>query len=268
MIIKRIVRIIIYFLTVTILTFSACRKDDFDTDPGLRLGFSTDTVMFDTVFTTIGSSTRALVIRNSSDQRINISKITLARGKASPFRINVDGTATEEYQQLLQSATLDEDRRMCLFALFNINALGLRDRNEAQSYLTQLQNQFPSDVRTGVAAIRFRGMIDESRAIGMQKSMAGNNKQVQLPFEFSLSQNYPNPFNPVTIVTYALPVDTHTHLKIYDILGREVISLVDENMPAGYHQSTFDASGFSSGVYFYRMEAGSFASVKKLLLLK
>jgi tetratricopeptide (TPR) repeat protein len=189
--------------------------------------------------------------------------------RAGEMRIRRDySTAIEVYQQLLQSATSDEDRRTCLFALFNIHALGLRNRDEAESYLTQLQNQFPSDVRTGVAAIRFRGMIDESRAIGMQKSMAGNNKQVQLPFEFSLSQNYPNPFNPVTIVTYALPVDTHTHLKIYDILGREVISLVDENMPAGYHQSTFDASGFSSGVYFYRMEAGSFASVKKLLLLK
>jgi parallel beta-helix repeat protein len=177
-------------------------------------------------------------------------------------------TAIEEYQQLLQSATLDEDRRMCLFALFNVNALGLVNRTEAQSYLTQLQNQFPYDVRTDIAAIRFRGMVDESRGNGMQKSLAENNEQVQLPLEFSLSQNYPNPFNPVTIVKYALPIDTHTHLKIYDILGREVISLVDENMPAGYHQSTLDATRFSSGVYFYRMEAGSFTSVKKLVFLK
>jgi hypothetical protein len=57
-------------------------------------------------------------------------------------------------------------------------------------------------------------------------------------------------------------------LKIYDILGRELISLVDENMPAGYHQSTFDASRFSSGVYFYRMEAGSYTSVKKMIMMK
>jgi hypothetical protein len=177
-------------------------------------------------------------------------------------------TAIEEYRQLLQSATVDEDRQMCLFALFSINALGLHNRNEAQSYLTQLQNQFPKDVRAGIAAIRFRGMVDESRGNGMQKSLAGNNEQVQLPLEFGLSQNYPNPFNPVTIVKYAQPVETHTHLKMYDILGREVASLVDEDRPAGYHQVSFDGGRFSSGVYFYRMEAGGFASVKKLLLLK
>jgi hypothetical protein len=111
-------------------------------------------------------------------------------------------------------------------------------------------------------------MVDESRGNGMQKSLAENFELAQLPLEFSLSQNYPNPFNPATIVKYALPVDTHTHLKIYHILGREVVSLVDENMPAGYHQSTFDGGRFSSGVYFYRMEAGSFTSVKKLVLLK
>ena len=78
----------------------------------------------------------------------------------------------------------------------------------------------------------------------------------------------PNPFNPVTIVKYALPVDTHTHLKIYDILGREVASLVDEDRPAGYHEVNFGGDKFSSGVYLFRMEAGSFVSVKKLVLLK
>jgi hypothetical protein len=91
---------------------------------------------------------------------------------------------------------------------------------------------------------------------------------VEVPAQYSLKQNYPNPLNPSTIVKYDLPIATHTHVKMYDILGREVASLVDEDRPAGYHQVSFDGGRFSSGVYFYRMEAGGFASVKKLLLLK
>ncbi len=87
-------------LLLSIVALSRCRKDEFNNDPGFRLGFSTDTVMFDTVFTTIGSSTQSLVVRNQSNNKINISKITLARGKASPFRINIDGTAAEEYYDL------------------------------------------------------------------------------------------------------------------------------------------------------------------------
>jgi hypothetical protein len=82
------------------LAYSGCKKDEFNTDPGFNLEFSTDTVMFDTVFTTIGSITKQLVIRNTADSRINISKITLARGSASPFRLNIDGSPAEEYLDL------------------------------------------------------------------------------------------------------------------------------------------------------------------------
>ena len=143
-----------------------------------------------------------------------------------------------------------------------------------------MQNQFPNDVRTDIATTRFLGMIDQSDQNGMQKSsMAGNSEQAQLPMQFNLSQNYPNPFNPLTTINFDLPVDAHTHLKIYDALGREVASLVDEDRQAGYHKTSFDGSRFASGVYFYRMQAfpgpkpgggqsSGFASVKKLVLLK
>ena len=93
-------------------------------------------------------------------------------------------SAVQEYQQLLQSATLDEDRRECLFALFDISAYGLHSRSEARTYLTQMQNQFPNDVRTDIAATRFLGMIDQSDQNGMQKSsLAGNSEKVQLPLQ-------------------------------------------------------------------------------------
>jgi len=91
----------LFLLSITLLALAGCIKDEeINSDPALKLGFSTDTVVFDTVFTTIGSSMRPLVIRNTGNDRINISKISLARGKSSPFRLNIDGTATEEYNDL------------------------------------------------------------------------------------------------------------------------------------------------------------------------
>lgn len=93
-------------------------------------------------------------------------------------------------------------------------------------------------------------------------------REHQLPESFSLSQNYPNPFNPTTMIEYQLPQRTFVSLKIYDILGREVATLVNEEKNAGVFTVTWNASYFSSGVYFLRMTAGQFSSVKKLLFTK
>jgi len=89
-----------------------------------------------------------------------------------------------------------------------------------------------------------------------------------LPIVYSLSQNYPNPFNPSTKIEFALPKSGVISLTVYDILGRKVAELVNGSLTAGYHTVNFNASNLSSGVYFYRLEAGDFVSVKKLMLLK
>ncbi|MFZ0454014.1 MAG: T9SS type A sorting domain-containing protein [Ignavibacteriaceae bacterium] len=89
-----------------------------------------------------------------------------------------------------------------------------------------------------------------------------------LPTEYSLSQNYPNPFNPTTTINFALPKSSDISLVVYDILGRKVAELINGNLAAGYHSINFNASNFASGVYFYRLQAGNFVSVKKLMLLK
>ncbi|HUI28941.1 MAG TPA: T9SS type A sorting domain-containing protein [Candidatus Acidoferrales bacterium] len=89
-----------------------------------------------------------------------------------------------------------------------------------------------------------------------------------LPIRFSLSQNYPNPFNPSTKISYGLPKSSFVTLKIYDVLGREVKTLVDERETAGDHAVTFNAGNLPSGVYFYRMTAGNFAETKKLMVIK
>ncbi|RPI65759.1 MAG: T9SS C-terminal target domain-containing protein, partial [Ignavibacteriales bacterium] len=85
---------------------------------------------------------------------------------------------------------------------------------------------------------------------------------------FSLSQNYPNPFNPTTTIRYSLPEETNVTIIIYDILGREVSILVDEEKPAGEYEVSWNASVFPSEIYFLRMQAGHFSEAKKLLLIK
>jgi hypothetical protein len=89
-----------------------------------------------------------------------------------------------------------------------------------------------------------------------------------IPTKYGLDQNFPNPFNPTTVINYQLPVNSHVTLKIYDALGREVASLVNDDQSAGYKSVTFDASTLPSGVYLYRITAGSFVETKKLVLIK
>jgi hypothetical protein len=92
--------------------------------------------------------------------------------------------------------------------------------------------------------------------------------EINAPMQFSLSQNYPNPFNPTTVVSYQLPANGLVTLKVYDVLGRPVKTLVDERQNAGSHSVIFNGSSLPSGVYFYRLEAASYHDTKKLLLLK
>ncbi len=86
--------------------------------------------------------------------------------------------------------------------------------------------------------------------------------------DYKLNQNYPNPFNPTTTISYQIPVENHVTLKIYDVLGAEVATLINAKQAAGSYDVTFNASNLASGIYFYKIESGNFVSVKKLVLLK
>lgn len=89
-----------------------------------------------------------------------------------------------------------------------------------------------------------------------------------VPLNFVLSQNYPNPFNPSTNIRFRIPSSVFVTLKVYDILGREVATLVNEQLTPGGHETTFDGAGLASGVYFYQLHAGESSQAKRLLLLK
>ncbi|MBL8008535.1 MAG: T9SS type A sorting domain-containing protein, partial [Ignavibacteria bacterium] len=94
------------------------------------------------------------------------------------------------------------------------------------------------------------------------------NNTLGIPSAFSLSQNYPNPFNPSTKISYAIPTEGLVRLSIYNILGRQVATLVNDFRRAGYYDADFNASDLASGLYFYKLESGSFTETKRMLLIK
>jgi hypothetical protein len=92
--------------------------------------------------------------------------------------------------------------------------------------------------------------------------------EIGLPTEFILEQNYPNPFNPTTVIRYQLSVNSYITLRVYDVLGNELNTLVNEYKPAGSYEVEFDASALTSGVYFYKLQSGGSILTKKMLILK
>ena len=89
-----------------------------------------------------------------------------------------------------------------------------------------------------------------------------------LPTEFSLDRAYPNPFNPTTTLSFSLPVAVEVSITIYNLQGREVINLLNQNMNTGYHSVVWNANSYAGGIYFVRMIAGNYLETQKLILLK
>ncbi|MGE5365363.1 MAG: CotH kinase family protein [Bacteroidota bacterium] len=117
-----------------------------------------------------------------------------------------------------------------------------------------------SVVITGTAQLT---AVFEPKIVSVENDQPGN-----MPSHFELMQNYPNPFNPSTVIRFQMPASARVSLKVYDILGSEVSTLIDQEMPAGYHSVTFDASGLTSGIYIYRIGAGHFSQSRKMVIVK
>ncbi|HMR40108.1 MAG TPA: S8 family serine peptidase [Ignavibacteria bacterium] len=122
-----------------------------------------------------------------------------------------------------------------------------------------------ADSPSGSAVYRLlRGAMD---FVG-QTSTSVSELNSQLPDDYSLSQNYPNPFNPVTTINFSIPKQGNVTLKVYDIAGKEIMTLVNDQRSAGNYKVSFDGVNLSSGAYFYRIESGNFSQVKRMILLK
>lgn len=121
-----------------------------------------------------------------------------------------------------------------------------------------------SDLITGNLIYRLK-QIDFSGAENFSNEIIVN---IKVPDKFELQQNFPNPFNPTTLIQYQVPENTFVRLKVYDSLGKEISTLVNEQKNAGLYSVNFDAQELSSGVYFYTLYVGDFITMKKMILIK
>jgi hypothetical protein len=128
----------------------------------------------------------------------------------------------------------------------------------------------------GLSEIVFREVIladEQAKAVPTEVKSAPITIEKALPTEYALVQNSPNPFNPETVIEYQLPEDAYVTITIYNVLGQEIRRLVDGRMPGGFYSVVWDgANGLgqyvASGIYFFRMQAGDFTSVRKMMMLK
>jgi hypothetical protein len=144
-------------------------------------------------------------------------------------------------------------------------------KNITQGTETEASFTFDVDYNIGnVEADTIEFAITDNKSVYITKQFI---LQYSLPTEYKLEQNYPNPFNPTTKIRFAVPQDARNEkqevrLVVYDILGNEVTTLVNEQKETGYYEVDFNASQFASGVYIYRLQAGNYISTKKMMVLK
>ncbi|MCL4510290.1 MAG: T9SS type A sorting domain-containing protein, partial [Bacteroidetes bacterium] len=156
---------------------------------------------------------------------------------------------------------------------FFIELYNENDPTSASSILKHLQTEanLSTPMELSLAEDALMTYVDpKTGKMPNLKSVQGGNKELetQLPDKAGMTQNYPNPFNPATTMSYKLSVSGHVTLKVYDILGREVRTLINDYQTAGVHSVRFDAQNLASGVYFYRLTAPGITQVKKMVVTK
>ena len=159
--------------------------------------------------------------------------------------------------EVQKAVTLSAEKRQTWEAIGFVNGNGTS--TETHTYSFADQNPVAGKSYYRLKQIDFDGSFEYSNIVEVD---------LTLPIEFSLEQNYPNPFNPATSIQYTISSKQNVQLLVYNVLGKEIATLVNEEKPAGNYKVNFDASKLSSGVYFYQLQAGSFVETKKMILIR
>lgn len=165
--------------------------------------------------------------------------------------------AISAYEDVISTSTDPVEIAAAEISIIEIYTLMNTSEGDALSFTGRYASLKPNGLKDAMKKIREK--------MGHKEGSVTN---VNIPKEFNLSQNYPNPFNPLTKINYSVPQNITVTLKVYDILGRLVKTLVNEYQNAGSYIVTFDGSGLASGIYFYKLEAGDFVQSKKMVLVK
>jgi hypothetical protein len=149
--------------------------------------------------------------------------------------------------------------------IFITNNLKVYQDDIAQ--VIDIDNTYDFELKIYITDAR-NNTVQDSKTIYVGNGGPNKGGKKIIPKDYALEQNYPNPFNPVTTIKFALPKASLVKLAIYDITGREVAVLVNGSLPAGYHSVQWDARNVPSGMYIYRLTAGSFTQVKRMTVIK
>ncbi|MBK7868346.1 MAG: T9SS type A sorting domain-containing protein [Ignavibacteriales bacterium] len=140
----------------------------------------------------------------------------------------------------------------------DLHSLGFTGENDGETFAVIEYKGLKDTIYFNVNGESITGILDDGH----------NSTNSGIPDRYELFQSYPNPFNPTTTIKYSIPRVSFVNIRIYDILGREVKTLVNEEKLPGIYSIQFNGGNFTSGVYFYRLQAGSFVETKKFILLK
>jgi choice-of-anchor B domain-containing protein len=189
---------------------------------------------------------------------LNFGNVNINQSRRDTIRITNGGTAT----LTISNITSDSAAFTVSRSSFTIPAGG----SDTVSVFFR-----PTQVRPYTSTLWINGNAPTS-SIGIGLSGVGQNPnsvdESDVPTTYALSQNYPNPFNPTTLIRYQIPAAAHVMMRLYNLIGQQVAELVNETQAVGRYQVTLDASSLPSGIYFYRITAGSFTETKKLTLLR
>jgi hypothetical protein len=182
---------------------------------------------------------------------------------------NIAKVNTTLYKSLADwQGTLKDVHSVSMCPIFVTQALHIDTTNVASNALNNRATPIAGILYDFEGALR-NATTPDIGADEFEKVVSGITKDgSNVPETFALMQNYPNPFNPATVISYQLPVNSYVTLKVYDLLGREVATLVNERKEAGNYSVQWNASGFATGMYLVRIQAGSFIDTKKVLLMK
>ena len=155
-------------------------------------------------------------------------------------------------------------------SFFGHNSLNIHLGFGDAAVIDTLKLEWPSgsvDIHTNVPLNLFYS-AEEGQGLGPLTGIKEGDSGSILPQDFQLNQNFPNPFNPSTIIEFALPEPAHVRMEVYDLAGHSILTLLNEYQSAGIHRVQFDAGGLASGIYFYRLRAGQFQSIKKMVYMR
>ncbi|MDP1675415.1 MAG: T9SS type A sorting domain-containing protein [Bacteroidota bacterium] len=166
------------------------------------------------------------------------------------------------------TAVITKEGRYFTATQFN----GVSEYDKATSKWKEIGQILPSQWVHSITLNSQGNLLAATEGMGVFRTVSlvssVENARTVRPTAFAVSQNYPNPFNPSTTISFILPTSSYVSLKIFDVLGKEVGSLVSENLSAGTYSRLWNAAKMASGVYFYRLQAGAFAETKKLMLVR